>query len=183
MEKENNILPIHIDGDPILRTKCEEITKDYPNLKEIIEQMHNTLDSTGTGVGLAAPQVGLPIRVFILGGKNMERKTFINPVLKFSGELKSGQEGCLSVPKLYADVERYKRVKVVYYDENFIKQKQSFKKFEAVVIQHEYDHLDGIEFYDKISEKDKERLAPEIKKLNNGILPPLEYKTELYEKN
>ena len=108
MEK---VFKLRVDGDPVLRQKCEEITKDYPGLKEVIVKMHNTLESTKSGVGMAAPQIGLPIRMFILGGdNNMPKMTFINPIITFNGETKKGNEGCLSVPGVWADVERYKRL-------------------------------------------------------------------------
>ena len=168
MTKE--IFKLHVDGDPVLRQVCEEITKDYPNLKEVVQKMHNTLESTDKGVGLAAPRVGLPIRMFILGS-NLGSKTFINPEVTLKGKIKKGNEGCLSVPGVWADVDRNAIVKVKYYDENFVLHNEKFRGFEAVVIQHEFDHLNGVEFYDHVDEKVLNELLPDIENLRKGEFP------------
>lgn len=179
----SNILPIYIDGHPVLKQKCEAIPKDYPGLKDIAGKMHTTLDKTKIGVGMAAPQVGIPIRLFILGGTNehspMERRTFINPkIILFKGARRKDFEGCLSVPKITARVERYQKIRVKYYDTDFNEHVEGFKNFEARVIQHEYDHLSGIEFYDRISKVEYEKIIGGIERLRKGDLPSLEYEVK-----
>lgn len=166
-----DIFQLRVEGDPVLREVCKEVDKDYPNLKEVIAKMYRTLDATNTGVGLAAPQVGLPIRMFILGGNHSTKMTFINPELSFKGKLKKGEEGCLSIPGIWGDVERYSNVKVTFYDEDFNKQTLKFRGFDAVVIQHEYDHLNGIEFYDHFNDVERQRIISGLQKLRSGDFP------------
>lgn len=185
MSQLNNskILPIYIDGHPVLKQKCDMIPKDYPGLKDIVEKMHATLDKTKIGVGMAAPQVGIPIRLFVLGGTNenspVQRKTFINPkIILFKGARRKDFEGCLSVPKLTARVERYQKIRVKYYDLDFNEHVEAFKNFEARVIQHEYDHLDGIEFYDRISKEELNKIIGGIERLRKGEIPALEYEVK-----
>ncbi len=185
MNKLNNtkILPIYIDGHPVLREKCEMIHRDHIGLKDIIEKMHATLDKTKIGVGLAASQVGMPIRLFILGGANenspMKRRVFINPkIILFKGARRKDFESCLSVPKISARVERYQKIRVRYRDIDFNEHVEGFKNFEARVIQHEYDHLNGIQFYDRISKVEYERIIGRIEDLRGGELPSLEYEVK-----
>ncbi len=180
-------LPILIEGNPILKRKCEEVSPAYPNLQEIIYQMCNTLDSTNTGVGLAAPQVGVTLRMFILGGKGrhvsgdgsrvmMPRITFINPeIIEFKGAKRKDAEGCLSVPGVYARVERHQKIKIKYFDENFEEQIKTFKGFQARVVQHEYDHMDGIKFYDRLTPEALKGIQPKLDELRMGKVPKLEY--------
>ncbi len=177
------VLPILIEGNPILRQKCEPITPDYPNLKKFIANMYATLEATATGVGLAAPQVGKTIRLFILGGgpkhSYMPKITFINPeIITMKGSRHKEYEGCLSVPKIYGIVERWQKVKINYLDEDFNEQIKIFKNFEARVIQHEYDHMNGIEFYDEphMSIDDFKRIGFAINALRNGKIPKVDYK-------
>lgn len=165
---------IRIDGDPVLREVCSEIDSDYPNLREFVEKMYNTLDGTKNGVGLAAPQVGEAIRLFIFGGVNIgspERKVFINPeIIEFKGAEKMDLESCLSVPGVSARVKRWQKVIVKYYDLDFKEYTKMFKNFEARIVQHEFDHLEGIEFYDRISKEDLEKIQYKIDALRNKKL-------------
>ena len=172
-----DIYPIMIEGEACLREMSVEIDKDYPNLDVVIQRMYNTLKSTKTGVGLASPQVGLNIRMFIISYPNgMGDVTFINPeIIQLKGSKKNDTESCLSIPGVGAVVERSQKVKIKYYDGDFVSHTKMFKGFEARIIQHEYDHLDGIEYYDRTSKQELERIMPILEELKQGILPELNY--------
>lgn len=174
------ILPIVGYGDAVLRKVGEDISEDYPNLNEVIENMFETMDNA-SGVGLAAPQVGLPIRLFVVDGKPFAdyddiseeeasflstfRQVFINAVItKEEGEEWAFNEGCLSIPDINEDVYRKERITIEYFDENFSKKVEEFDGLAARVIQHEYDHIEGILFTDKISSLKKKLNA---RRLNN----------------
>ena len=174
------ILPVIAYGDPLLRRVGEEITKDYPNLKELISNMFETMYDSN-GVGLAAPQIGLSIRLFIIDPSPFaqdddldkdekedlkdSKKVFINAeILEENGEEWKFNEGCLSIPGIHEDVARQEEVTIRYQDENFETHTETFKGLTARVIQHEYDHIEGILFTDKISSF-KTRLIKN--KLNN----------------
>ena len=161
------ILPIVGYGDPVLRKVCDDISVDYPNLKEFIANMYETMYNA-YGVGLAAPQVGETIRLFVIDTEpfsdsddltNEEReqlsvfkKTFINAkMIKEEGEEWAFNEGCLSIPDVREDVYRNEKITLEYYDENFNKKTEVFDGLIARVIQHEYDHIEGILFTDKIA--------------------------------
>jgi peptide deformylase len=138
-------LPIVAYGDPVLRKMCTEIDKDYPDLKQLISNMFDTMYHAN-GVGLAAPQVGLPIRLFVIdiGGEEDEehfKKVFINAqILEETGEPWSFNEGCLSIPDVREDVLRKPNVRIKYMDENWESQEIEVSGMPARVIQHEYDH-------------------------------------------
>lgn len=176
------ILPIVGYGDPVLREKGEEITKDYPELSSLIENMYETMENAA-GVGLAAPQIGLPIRLFVvdctpfsrdedLSDEEQEflknfRKTFINAtILSEQGKEWSFNEGCLSIPGVRENVLRKPEITIHYYDENFDEHTLELDGLAARVVQHEYDHIEGILFTDKISSL-KKKLNK--KRLNNII--------------
>ncbi len=154
------ILPIYIYGQPVLRKVAEDITPDYPNLKELIQNMHETMDRAD-GVGLAGPQVGLPIRVVtinldVLSDEYPEfkdfRHTYINAhILETEGEEVSMEEGCLSLPGIHESVKRADRIHVQYCDENFEPHDEWVEGYLARVMQHEFDHLEGHMFIDHIS--------------------------------
>lgn len=168
------VLPIYLYGQEVLRkadadadlTKRDELTKLIADMKETLKN--------ADGCGLAAPQVGVPLRVLIVDGTELTdtypylkdfRRTMINPeVLEESGEKCSYSEGCLSVPGIYADVVRPSSVKVAYWDENFERQVEVFDKFGCRMIQHELAHLDGRLFVDELSPIRKKMIA---KKLQN----------------
>lgn len=154
------ILPIYIYGQTVLKKETEEIDQNYEGLEQLISDMYETLVKAD-GVGLAAPQVGLGIRLMIvdldpLGDEEPAykgyRKTFINPFIEeYDGELTVYEEGCLSFPGIHEKVNRPNRVRVTYYDEKFEFHDEWFEGFEARVIQHETDHLDGKCFIDRMS--------------------------------
>ncbi|WGK93911.1 MULTISPECIES: peptide deformylase [Flavobacterium] len=178
------ILPIIGYGDPVLRKVGEEITPDYPNLKETIANMYETMYNA-YGVGLAAPQVGLPIRLFIIDTtpfsddedmseadqKKMNgfKRTFINAkIVKEEGEEWSFNEGCLSIPDVREDVYRKPIVTIEYCEEDFVMKTEVFDGLIARVIQHEYDHIEGILFTDKISSLKKRLIQKKLKNIIEG---------------
>jgi len=154
------VYPITIYGHPVLRKETSEIETDYPNLSQLLENMFTTMHNAD-GVGLAAPQIGLPIRVFVidlsaLEEKNPEykdfKKTFINPVIEErSKETHSQEEGCLSLPGINESVARPVKIRIRYLNEQLEECEEEFCDFIARVIQHEYDHLEGKLFIDHIS--------------------------------
>ncbi len=165
------VLPMYIFGQPVLRQVAEEVEEDYPNLKELIKNMFETLRNS-EGVGLAAPQVGLSIRLFIVDLDCLSEdrpefkgylKTFINPeILEVSEETVSLEEGCLSVPGIHESVKRPKRILVNYLDEDFNEHEEWFDDFPARVIQHENDHLDGKMFVDRLGPLRKQMLKSKL---------------------
>ncbi len=168
-------LPIVAYGDPVLRKETEEIDQDYPDLDILIEDMFETMYSA-KGVGLAAPQIGKAIRLFIIdaSGFNEEnehpelegfKRVFINPIiLEEKGEEWKFEEGCLSIPGIREVVSRKPVIVIEYYNENFELIEEIIDGIPARIIQHEYDHLEGVLFTDKINPL-KKRLTKG--KLNN----------------
>lgn len=181
------ILPILAYGDPILKKEAEEIDKDYPNLKELIDDMWETMYSS-KGVGLAAPQIGKSIRLFIVDttpfadedgeepdpraeGCDGFKKVFINPIIEEeSGEEWAFEEGCLSIPNIREDVYRKEKVVISYYDENFNLKEETYEGYRARVIQHEYDHLEGILFTDYLSALKKRLLTKKLTNISKGLV-------------
>ncbi len=153
-------LPIYLYGHPVLRKSCKEVTPDYQELKQLIEDMFTTLEKSG-GVGLAAPQVGLSLRLFIVDLDPYKeeipeyagiKKVVINPeFVARSEDTVVMEEGCLSIPGIYEKVERSEKVKIKYVDENFEEHIEECDNWLARVMQHEYDHIDTHVFIDRIS--------------------------------
>ena len=145
------VLEVKKDGDPVLRKKAMEISKDYPNLLTFLGNLEETRVASN-GIGIAAPQVGESIRVFIanVGFMIKRPEIFINPkIIELSEDSVSGIEGCLSIDGFIGEVDRANVVKIEFYDKDFNKQEKTYTGWDARVIQHEYDHLDGILFKDK----------------------------------
>lgn len=182
------IVPIIAYGDPVLRKVCEPVSADYPNLKQTIADMFETMYNAN-GVGLAAPQVGLPIRIFVIDTepfsgdedltdaeneqlKNFKR-VFINAkMLKEEGEEWGFNEGCLSIPEVREDVYRHGTITLEYYDEDFNKKTEVFDGLIARVIQHEYDHIEGILFTDRISSLKKRLISKKLQNIMDGKARP-----------
>jgi len=153
-------LPIYLYGQQVLRKETADIVADYPGLSDLIANMYETMIKAD-GVGLAAPQIGLSIRMFVIDlsalGEDDEqyrdyKKTFINPeIIEFSEETCSYEEGCLSLPDIHENVVRSTDIKIRYRDERFVEHLDTFNEFAARVIQHEYDHLEGKVFTDRIA--------------------------------
>ena len=155
------ILPVVAFGSSILRKECEDVTQDYIGLDILVENMWETMYNA-SGVGLAAPQVNCPIRLFIVDTSQFSsednehteeiKRVFINArIISECGDLWSFNEGCLSIPDVREDVKRQSSVTIEYFDEFFNKHIETFHGLSARVIQHEYDHIDGILFIDKLS--------------------------------
>ena len=173
------ILPIVGYGHPTLRKTAQPIDKNYPDLKELVANMYETMYAAD-GVGLAAPQVDLPIRVVVIGfrpydektdtfGDVTEQHTLINPeILEFGEEKDYFNEGCLSVPDIHEDVLRPTTVKVRYMDENWVEHTDDATGLYARVIQHEVDHLDGKVFTDRLSTLRKTLLRKKLGAIADG---------------
>lgn len=174
---EGKLLPIVGYGNPVLRKKAEEITKDYPGLQEIIQNMFATMYAS-EGVGLAAPQVNLSIRLFIVDGKPFAdedsqldnfKRIFINPqIIEESGEEWPFNEGCLSIPGIREDVMRKPVVTLRYLDENFKEHTETFTGIAARIIQHEYDHIEGVLFIDHLSAFKRRLLKGKLDDITKG---------------
>ena len=193
------ILPIIAFGNPILKRKAEDIPENFEGLSSLLTDMFETMYAA-KGVGLAAPQIGESIRLFIVDGSpfaNEEgeeidpkaigiegfKKVFINPIIEEeSGDLWPFQEGCLSIPKIRENVNRKERICVSYYDENWSFHRDEFDGYKARIIQHEYDHLEGILFTDKLSPLKKKLLSKRLGNVSIGIVE-VDYKMKFNKKN
>lgn len=176
------ILPIVPFGSDVLRKECINIDKSYENLDSLIDNMFETMYAA-SGVGLAAPQINKSLRLFIIDTKHFEdeentdhvgvKKVFINPkILLKSGDIWSFNEGCLSIPDVREDVKRVSEVKLEYFDKNFEKNTDSFSGLNARVILHEYDHIEGVLFIDKITPLRKRMIKGKLKNIKNGDFSP-----------
>ena len=185
------ILPIVAYGDPVLKKHAGEITKEYPDLKALIANMFETMYEA-SGVGLAAPQIGRDIRLFIADGEPFAeddedeegnpiepdpravgienfKQVFINPtIVEESGEEWSFREGCLSIPKVREDVFRKEKIRITYYDENWEFKDEYYDGYAARIIQHEYDHIEGILFTDLLSSIKKKLISNKLQKISKG---------------
>lgn len=178
------VLPIVAYGDPVLRKKGKEIDKEYPKFNELLDNMFETMYNA-MGVGLAAPQIGLPIRLFLVDTKPFSddeelskeeqevlgnfRKVFINAkILEETGDEWNFNEGCLSIPDIREDVSRNNTIKIEYLDENFEKHVEKYDGLIARVIQHEYDHIEGKLFTDKLSTLKKRLLKAKLANISKG---------------
>lgn len=179
------ILPVVAYGDPVLKKEAEEIDKDYPELKKLIKDMFETMYEAA-GVGLAAPQIGRSIRLFIVDGspfaeeedeeedpraKGIEnfKQVFINPIIEEEfGEEWAFKEGCLSIPKVREEVYRKEKLRITYYDENWNLKDEVFDGYAARIIQHEYDHIEGILFTDHLSAIKKKLISKKLQNISKG---------------
>ena len=173
------ILPILAYGDPVLRQETDDIEKDYPKLNELISNMWETMYNA-SGIGLAAPQVGKSIRLFIVdtlqlkgedfnGERDGIKEVFINAtILSETGKKWAYEEGCLSIPGVREDVYRNFQIEIEYLDENFQLQTKKFDDLNARVIQHEYDHVDGVLFTDYVKPLKKRMLKKKLNAISKG---------------
>ena len=173
------ILPIYAYGQPVLKKKAAPITNDYPDLPALIANMWETMYNAH-GVGLAAPQIGLSIRLFVVDTtqitdendasiKDGFKKVFINAeMLDQSGEAWTYEEGCLSIPDIRGDVDRQPDIRLRYVDENFMPHEETFTGVNARVIQHEYDHIDGVLFTDRLKPLKKRLLQRKLEAIRQG---------------
>lgn len=178
-------LPIIAYGDPVLRKKATAIEPaEYPHIKQLVDDMFETMYAA-RGVGLAAPQVGLSMRLFIVDATPFDddepelkdfKKAFINAcIMEEEGEEWAFNEGCLSIPDVREDVYRKPIIKISYYDENWKHHEESFKGMAARIIQHEYDHIEGKLFTDKLSPLRKRLIEKKLNDISKGIVD-VEYK-------
>ncbi len=181
------ILPIVAYGDPILKKEAVEIDENYEGLQSLIDNMWETMYNAH-GVGLAAPQIGKSIRLFIVdaspfaedqeeepdpkaAGLDGFKKVFINPIIEEEhGENWGFQEGCLSIPAIREEVYRKEKIVISYFDENFDFHEDTYEGYAARVIQHEYDHVDGILFTDHLSPLKKRLLGKKLNNISKGIV-------------
>ena len=192
------ILPIVAYGDPILKMVAEEIPENSLELTQLIADMFETM-YLAKGVGLAAPQIGQSIRLFIVDGAPFAdeegeepdpkavgidsfKKVFVNPSIEEqSGEVWAFQEGCLSIPKIRENVHRKESILVSYFDENWLFHEERFDGYAARIIQHEYDHLEGILFIDKLAPLKKKLLAKRLGNIALGLVD-VDYKMKFNKK-
>lgn len=172
------ILPIYIYGMPVLRKIAHDIPSDYPQLDNLISDMWDTL-AQSEGIGLAAPQIGKDIRLVVIDLDVLSedfpeykdfRKVYINGhILEFDdSETETLEEGCLSLPGLHERVTRPTRIRVKYFDENFVEHDEWVEGYLARVIQHEFDHLEGVVFADRLSPLRKQLVKNKLKSLIQG---------------
>lgn len=174
------ILPIVAYGDPVLRKETAELTKDHPGLTELVDNMFETMYRS-SGVGLAAPQIGMAVRLFIIDtspmiedgedfeGEEIISEAFINPkIIEKSGEPWSFAEGCLSIPGIREDIIREETVKIKWVNQSFEEKEAEFSGFAARVIMHEYDHIEGKLFTDYLKPLKKRLLKKRLDKISKG---------------
>lgn len=178
------ILPIVAYGDPVLKKKAKEIPEDFPNLQELIDNMFETMYSAN-GVGLAAPQIGRSLRLFIVDASPFAedeqvseeekailkeaKEVFINPkIIEENGDEWDFNEGCLSIPEVREDVFRKPNIEIKYYDRDFKLHHKKLEGLFARVVQHEYDHIEGILFTDKLSSLKKRLINGKLKNIAKG---------------
>lgn len=181
------VYPVYIIGHTVLRKKAVDIEKDYPGLDDLVSDLFETMYRSD-GIGLAAPQIGKSIRLFVVDGTPIAdgepeledfRHIFINAeITERSGEVTPMTEGCLSIPKLHEEVNRESFIRISYYDENWVWHNATFDGYKARIIQHEYDHLDGILFTDRVSPIRKRLLKSKLTALGKGKFD-VNYKTIL----
>ncbi len=171
------IYPIVVYGSPVLRKVAREIGPDYKDLHQLVEDMWETM-YVSDGVGLAAPQIGKSIRLFVIDGAPMAeddpslesfKKVFINPqILEESGDKWTFTEGCLSLPNMREDIVRKSKIRIRYFDENFREYNEEYDGIRARIIQHEYDHLEGVLFIDKLTPLKRKLLKGRLNDIAKG---------------
>jgi len=184
------ILPIYVYGNQVLRTVSSDIKADYPKFEEILANLWETMYFSD-GVGLAAPQIGLNIRVFVIDGSAMGeddpkcagfKKTFINAkIIEQTGEKWAFNEGCLSLPTIREDVLRNEKIKIQYQDEKFETHIEEYDGLQARIIQHEYDHLEAKLFIDHVNPLRKRLLKKRLENIERGNVD-VAYKIKLKKK-
>jgi len=192
------ILPIISYGSSVLKKTAKEITSDYPNLSELIANMWETMYAAN-GVGLAAPQIGLSIRVFVIDASpfvdeenmsvkeieiiNTFKKVFINPkIISEEGNLWDFNEGCLSIPDVREDISRKEKISINFFDENFEPQKLKLNGLAARVVQHEFDHIEGVLFTDHLSSLKKRLIKNRLTLISKGDIS-VDYKMSFPKKS
>jgi len=180
------IYPIVVFGDPVLRKKTVDIEKDSIDIKALASDMFETMESAN-GIGIAAPQIGKALRIFVVDGTKLEdeegmddfRKVFVNPhIIDETGDEWKFEEGCLSIPGLREDVSRNENVTIKYFDENWEPHEDTFDGMKARIVQHEYDHIEGILFTDHVSPLKKRLIKGKLANISKGKFKA-DYRTKL----
>lgn len=171
------IYPIVAYGDPVLKKVAEDINPDNPDfdLKQLVKDMFETMYAAN-GVGLAAPQIGKSLRLFVVDAEPMDpenlvgfKKAFVNPtIIEEEGEDWTYEEGCLSIPNIRENVDRPEQVTIHYFDENWKEYEETFEGMAARVIQHEYDHIEGVLFTDYLSSFKKRLIKSKLNNISKG---------------
>lgn len=172
------IHPIYLYGHPVLRKKCEEVKTDFPDLKQLVADMYETMYHS-EGIGLAAPQIGKPIRLIVIDGDVLADKfpeckdlklTLVNPVLEVIEDENpvTREEGCLSLPGLSENVKRFEHVRLEWLDEDFKPHSGEFKGFASRIIQHEFDHLEGEVYTDHVAPIRKQLIKSKLNNISKG---------------
>jgi peptide deformylase len=185
------ILPVYAYGHPVLKKIAEPITPDYPELATLIANMWETMYHAD-GVGIAAPQIGHSIRLFVIDTEQVERKGTPKPndepfkrvfcnaqMIEETGDSWTYEEGCLSIPDIRGDVDRPHTIRIRWQDENFQEQEAVFGGINARVIQHEYDHLEGVLFTEKLKPLKKRFVQRKLEAIKAGKVD-VEYKMRFY---
>ena len=182
------ILPIVAYGDPVLKKRANPIHKNHPNLKQLIANMWDTMYAAN-GVGIAAPQIGESIRLFVVDGSPFAdnpdlspiekkdlasfKKVFINAEIHaYSGPQESFGEGCLSIPDIHEEVNRLSTIEISYYNEKFERIEEEISGLSARIVQHEYDHIEGILFTDKLGSLKKKLIKTKLTQISRGKISP-----------
>ncbi|NJN27950.1 MAG: peptide deformylase [Cyclobacteriaceae bacterium] len=171
------IYPIVAYGNPVLKRKAEQIDRNSPEVKQLADDMFETMRHA-SGIGLAAPQIGKSVRIFIADASPLEdeeigdwKQVFINPeIIEEFGDPWAFEEGCLSIPGIREDVMRPARLKIHYFDENWQEHTEEFDGMKARIIQHEYDHIEGILFTDHLTAFKKRLLKSKLTNISKGIV-------------
>lgn len=171
------ILPIYLYGHPVLRKKSLDIDKNYPELKQLIENMFETMYNA-EGIGLAAPQIGKNINLVVIDARVLAKdnpelsdfiRVFINPKITYNCDKKIAvEEGCLSIPSIHENVDRCSSLNIEYFNEKFEHVSEVLDEYKAIVVQHEFDHLQGVLFTDKISPLRRKMLQNRLNNISKG---------------
>ena len=182
------ILPIVAYGYPVLKEKAIPIAEDFPELETLVENMWETMYAA-SGVGLAAPQIGKSIRLFVVDASPFSedeeldadevaeladfKQVFINPtIIEETGDLWCFKEGCLSIPEIREEVLRKEHVKINFFDENLTEHTMEYSGLAARIIQHEYDHIEGVLFTDKLSPFKRKLIKGKLSDISKGKISP-----------
>jgi peptide deformylase len=173
------IYPIVVYGDPVLKKKAVDIEQGELDVVELANDMFETMDQAD-GIGLAAPQIGKSIRMFVIDATKMEdpevadfRQVFINPeMIDEEGDEWAFEEGCLSIPEIREDVFRQETLTIRFFDENWQEHTKTYSGLQARIIQHEYDHIEGVLFTDHLSALKKRLLKGKLASISKGKVQP-----------
>lgn len=169
------IYPIVVYGDPVLKREADEIEEGSIDVIKLKDDMFETMYEA-SGIGLAAPQIGKSLRMFVVDGSPLEeegmenfKKVFINPEIVWEdGDKWNFEEGCLSIPGIREEISRHAKLRINYLDENFVEHEEEFDGMKARIIQHEYDHIDGVLFTDYLSPFKKRVLKGKLNNISKG---------------